>query len=84
MSRRPRRIMADMLLMSAFKVRDPVETFVLMESHDFARFSGYFSSHGFHMEPTCRAFNLHLRGVFRLLVNFGYVLVRGWRAFMNF
>jgi hypothetical protein len=46
-----RRVMANMLLVSACEVGDPVETFVLMEAHDFARDSGHLCSHGFHIDP---------------------------------
>ena len=45
----PRRIVTNMLLMSAFKICNPVEAFVLMEGDDFTRDSGHFCSHGFHI-----------------------------------
>jgi hypothetical protein len=48
----PRRIMANMLLMSAFKVGDPVEGFVLMKAHDLTRDLGYFCSCRFHVSAT--------------------------------
>jgi hypothetical protein len=48
----PRRIMANMLLMSAFKVGNPVEETVLMKAHDFTRGPGYCCSHGFHVSAT--------------------------------
>ena len=49
MSRSPRRIVANMLLMSAFEVCDPVEKFILMKTHNFTGDSGHACSHGFHM-----------------------------------
>ena len=49
----PRRIMANMLLMSAFEVGNPVEAFILMKTHNFARDSaGNWRSHGFHVYST--------------------------------
>jgi hypothetical protein len=42
-------VMANMLLMSAFEVCDPVEKFILMKTHNFRGDSGHSSSHGFHM-----------------------------------
>jgi hypothetical protein len=60
MSGGPRRIMANMLLMSAFEVGNPVEKFILMKTHDFTRDSGHFCSHGFHIEAnvSLRSFNV--------------------------
>jgi hypothetical protein len=46
----PRRIMAYVLLMSAFEVGNPVEKFILMKTHNFTRESRHFCSHGFHIE----------------------------------
>jgi hypothetical protein len=47
----PRRIMTNMLLMPAFKFGNPVETFILMKTHDFTRDSaGNSRSHGFHVQ----------------------------------
>jgi hypothetical protein len=56
----PRRIMANMLLMSAFEVGNPVEKFILMKPHDFTGDSGHFCSHGFHIEANVilRSFNV--------------------------
>src|SRR5271157_3621041 len=48
----PRRIMANMLLMTTFEVGNPVEVFILMKSHNFTGDSGHACSHGFHMPPT--------------------------------
>ncbi len=49
----PRRIMANVLLMSAFEVRNPVEAFILMKTHDCTRDSaGNSRSHGFHIYST--------------------------------
>src|SRR5258707_14234316 len=48
----PRRIVTNMLLMSAFKIGNPVQAFVLMKGDDFTRDSGDSCSHGFHMEIT--------------------------------
>ena len=48
----PRRIVTNMLLMSAFKIGNPVEAFVLMKGDDFTWDSGRFCTHGFHIEPT--------------------------------
>jgi hypothetical protein len=45
----PRRIMANMLLMAAFKVGNPIEEVVLMKVHDFTRRTNHFCSHGFHV-----------------------------------
>ncbi len=42
--------MANMLLMSAFEVGNPIEKFILMKTRDFTRDSGHFCSHGFHIE----------------------------------
>jgi hypothetical protein len=47
----PRRIVANLLLMPAFKVGNPVEAFILMKSDNFARDAGRFCSHGLHMGP---------------------------------
>jgi hypothetical protein len=52
MSTGPRWIMANMLLMSAFKVGNPIEEVVLMKAHDFTRGPGYFCSDGFHVSAT--------------------------------
>ena len=48
----PRRIMTNMLPMSAFKVGNPVEGVVLMKADDLTRGLGYFCSHGFHVSAT--------------------------------
>jgi hypothetical protein len=48
----PRRIVADMLLMAAFEVGNPVEAVVLMKADDSARGSGDFCLHGFHESAT--------------------------------
>ena len=45
----PRRIVTNMLLLSAFKIGNPVQAFVLMKGDDFTRDSGDFCSHGFHI-----------------------------------
>jgi hypothetical protein len=52
--------MANMLLMSAFEVGNPVEKFILMKPHDFTGDSGHFCSHGFHIEANVilRSFNV--------------------------
>src|SRR6267143_6857187 len=44
----PRRIVTNMLLMSAFKIGNPVEAFI----HNFTGSSSQLRSHGFHMEIT--------------------------------
>lgn len=41
-----------MLLMSAFKIGDPVEGFVLMKAHDFTRDLRCLCSRGFHVSAT--------------------------------
>jgi hypothetical protein len=47
----PLRIMANMRLMSTFEVGNPVEAFILMKTHNFARDSAEDSrSHGFHVQ----------------------------------
>ncbi|MGB9434031.1 MAG: hypothetical protein WBQ89_17440 [Candidatus Acidiferrum sp.] len=51
--------MANMLLMTAFEVGNPIEVFILMKSHNFTGDSGHACSHGFHMEPTGRGVNVH-------------------------
>jgi hypothetical protein len=45
----PRRIVTNMLSMSAFKIGNPVEAFVLMKGNDFTRDSWHFCSHGLHI-----------------------------------
>ncbi len=45
----PGRIVADMLLMAAFEVGNPVEAVVLMKADDSTRGSGDFCLHGFHV-----------------------------------
>ena len=42
--------MPNMLLMSAFKVGNPVEGFILMETCDLTRGSRDFCLHGFHIK----------------------------------
>ncbi len=44
--------MTNVLSMSAFKVGNPVEGFVLMKAHDFTRGAGYSCSRGFHVSAT--------------------------------
>jgi hypothetical protein len=59
----PRRIMANMLLMSAFEVCNPVEKFILMKTHNFTGDSGHPSSHGFHIRTNLTLRSLSLGGV---------------------
>jgi hypothetical protein len=42
------RVMPNVLTMPTSQVSDPVEAFILMETHDFARNSGLLCSPGFH------------------------------------
>lgn len=44
----PRGIMANMLLMAAFKVGNPIEEVVLMKAHDPPGGPAHFGAHGFH------------------------------------
>ena len=48
----PRRIVTNTLLMSAFKIGNPVEAFIQMIIHNFTRSSSQLCSQGFHMEIT--------------------------------
>ena len=52
MSSGPRWIVAYVLLMSAFKISNPIEGFILMEADNFTRDSGDICSHGFHIESS--------------------------------
>lgn len=47
----PGGIVANVLLMPAFQVGNPVQAVVLMKAHDFTRGSGSFCLHGFHVDP---------------------------------
>ena len=53
MSSGPRWITAYMLLMSAFKISNPIEGFILVKANNFTRDAGYICSHGFHIESSC-------------------------------
>ena len=48
----PGRIVADMLLVAAFEVGNPVEAIVLMKADDSTRGAGDFCLHGFHVPAT--------------------------------
>jgi hypothetical protein len=48
MPRRPRRIMPHVLLMPALELGNPVQQFILVETHDLPKRSRRFGSHRFH------------------------------------
>ena len=52
MSSGPRWIMAYMLLMSAFKISNPIEGFILVKANNFTKDSGDLCSHGLHIESS--------------------------------
>lgn len=60
MSSCPRWIMAYMLLMSAFKISNPIEGFILVKTNNFTRNPGDFCLHGFHFEPNAIVRSLFL------------------------
>jgi hypothetical protein len=50
MASSPRWIMAYMLSMSAFKISNPIEEFILVKTDNLTRGSGHFCLHWFHVE----------------------------------
>ena len=74
MSRGPRRIMANMLSMSAFKISNPVEEVVLVKTHDLTGRPGYSCWHGFHVIASAIVRSSIRTCVSRLLVRLAHQL----------